>query len=300
MINKVYINANKDTIWQKYTDQLYDKYITHSTTQGGGYLFVVPEEHFLTIGEDKVISDEETRDLIVLIDCDSPREVEDIRTQIFNGLKNSNPELFESHVYPINSIEEDSTNFAIGFRSPVYPILNIVDTGDLAKSEKILDSEYKDRITILYLKEDWDDPINNKLFKYHTTIKIMDSGDTDRFFDRFESQFKGSRWRIVKNEYDIVNKDGIDILEVDTILPPFIGFIDEVKEFLDPELNKYDITITCESDDDAAKLGNSIYYQLVGRYEYVNNQVILNITNNVVSLIIGNDTSIEPLIFFTK
>lgn len=299
MINKVYINTNKDTIWQKYSDQLYNKYITHSATQGGGYLFVVPEEHFLTIGEDEVILDEETRDLIVLIECDSSGEVETIRNQIFTGLKNSNPKLFESHVYPINSIEEDSSNFAIGFRYPVYPILNIVDIGDLAKSKKILDSEYKDRVIGLYLKEDWNYPVDNKLFKYHTTVKIMDRNNTDTFFNRFESQFKGSRWRIIENEYDIISKDGIDILEVDTILPPFIGFIDEVK-VIDPESNKYEITITCKSDYDAAKLGSSIYYQLVGRYEYVNNQVILNITNNVVSLVIGNDTAIEPLIFFTK
>lgn len=136
MINTVYINTNKDTIWQKYSDQLYNKYITHSATRGGGYLFVVPEEHFLTIGEDEVISDEETHDLIVLIVCDSPSEVEEIRNQIFTGLKNSNPELFESHVYPIDSIEKDSVDFAIGFRYPVYPVLNIVDIGDLAKSKK--------------------------------------------------------------------------------------------------------------------------------------------------------------------
>lgn len=112
--------------------------------------------------------------------------------------------------------------------------------------------------------------------------------------DQIKSQFFGRRWGRAN-----IHQIGPDALIVQSKNAPIIGFahnyeipIESCKE------PRFSLKLTCPSPDDAAKVGDKIYQQLVGRYEYINNQIILNVYENEICVFICADTNIYPIVLY--
>lgn len=55
--------------------------------------------------------------------------------------------------------------------------------------------------------------------------------------------------------------------------------------------NLAEITMKFKTNEAAANVGDVIYHYLAGDEDYINNAVILNITDNVITLIIGDEAN---------
>lgn len=53
--------------------------------------------------------------------------------------------------------------------------------------------------------------------------------------------------------------------------------------------NLAEIKMTFKTNEEAANVGDVIYHTLAGIDDYVNNAIVLNITDNVITLIIGDE-----------
>ena len=115
-------------------------------------------------------------------------------------------------------------------------------------------------------------------------------------FDQIKSQFYGRRWTS-----SIVTEDTFGHIIIQSKTPPIIGFAQSHEISAgDPRMVRCTCTISCPSPEDAANVGETIYHQLVGRYEYINNQIILNIDEDKVYVIISADCNVYPIVLYNN
>ena len=63
--------------------------------------------------------------------------------------------------------------------------------------------------------------------------------------------------------------------------------------------NNYEVTFECH-DGQADKIGKFIHNQLCGLDEYINNLILLNIQDNIVTVLFGAECDYDPIFLFIE
>lgn len=257
-------------------DQFYNK-VTMESIRGGSVFHKVPlTKNMLSIDSNK---DYTGAQITVSIHTHSKEELDTLTTFI-GDLKNQPEisELAEQNEICFTIVNQDAL---IAFKSPYFPKFNI-------------DVESSNNNYINITLKEREEYIDIKRMQYKCELNTNGDPSLAQVLDQIKSQFYGRRWG-----YSIIEEDDCDHIIVRSEKPPIIGFAQSHEILLGaPTEVRCTCSVTCQSDEDAANIGDTIHNQLVGRYEYINNQIILNIDGNMIHIIMSADINVYPIILF--
>ena len=257
-------------------DQFYNKISMESVKNGAVFHKVPLTKNMISIEMDEDLVGDQIAIAIHTYDKD---ELE-VLTAFINDFEQQSEisQLIDQGKIYFKIVNQDAL---IIFEDPYFPKFNIDNTS--------VDERYIN----ITLNERGD---SSDATPIHYTCELSTNGDPSLAYviDQVKSQFYGRRWNP-----SIIKTDVPDHIMVYSEKAPLIGFAQNYEIPIgEPSEVRCTCSITCPSDEDAANVGDTIYRQLVGRYEYINNQIILNIDGNMVYIIMSADSNAYPIILF--